>query len=139
MNIRKLSMIWRAIIEVEWTKGYTRRKVFKVITKRVGRGTGTTWDREDIIVKWSFKSIGSRDDKLWPKKGEISLCKITVCFYSLIRLIPNLMHWMWELNSIGINWFSSFFFKNDPVSESSTHVCILRIWLWHDNCSNVIS
>lgn len=51
MNIRKLSMIWRAIIEVEGTEGYTRRKVFKVITKRVGRGTGTTWDREDIIVK----------------------------------------------------------------------------------------
>lgn len=44
MNIRKLSMIWRAIIEVEGTKGYTRRKVFKVITKRVGRAGQGHWN-----------------------------------------------------------------------------------------------
>lgn len=138
MNIRKLSMIWRAIIEVEGTKGYTRRKVFKVITKRVGRGTGTTWDREDIIVKWSFKSIGSRDDKLWPKNGEIPFAKLLFVFirwYVLFRI------WCIECGNSTQLESTDFlvFFKNDPVSESSTHVYILRIWLWHDNCSNVIS
>lgn len=38
MNIRKLSMIWRAIIEVEGTKGYTRTKVFKSNNKKGGQG-----------------------------------------------------------------------------------------------------